>query len=544
MKVFERITTGLLYLFGLLLVVSASAQTTRFPFSNTNQTATNNIGLTNRTNSSSTSVGCGTTSGTRFNLESRVNPTVQNSESVAFLLNGGGQGVDLVVGAGNDGSAGNPESRFGIDVHDAYYVHRQGTNCEPEFEGTLPFASLGALDPTVVADPAHGNFFLSDIALSFGALVELARTTPQPLLSPTACPNGTNKNGSNPKCWPLGTIANLAANSTDEFTLLRQHLAVDPRTSGAGAGNVYIVGEVVDLSKNPAVTTIQIVTCSNQSLTCGSAATVSGADAFTLDPWVQVRPDGVVTVSYVNRTKQPPAPSQIKFVTCQPQNSPNPPVCSTPTVAATQNIIFAEYAPADDNFNVLLYPQHVNRLESNGIFTTFLIYDRCSALLSPSQFGATPVCSKVDVVLGESTDGGATWSNFQPVETALGHRFMGTISNDASTGITNIAYYSTQNDPFFQRPQIFLSQIPSGSTTPSPAIALTSDPTDLNVGVPDVVLVNSVTSAGFRIASASAGTGTPGQSKVYVHYTSTNVFGSYNGIQEPDQNNTLVEFSY
>src|SRR5579862_8524332 len=414
MKVFERITTFLLYLLGLLLVVSASAQNRRIESHNLNQTAVGHVATTNLTNSP-TSVGCGTTSGTRFNLESRVSPTVQNSESVAFLLNGGGQGVDLIVGAGNDGTVGNPESRFGIDVHDAYYVHRQGDNCNPDFEGTLPFANLGALDPTAVADAAHGNFFLSDIALSFGALVELARTTPQTLLSPTDCPSGTNKDGFNPKCWPLGTIVNLAANSTDEFTLLRQHLAVDPRASGTGAGSVYVVAEVEDLSKQPAVTTIQVVTCSNESLTCGSPATVSGTDIFTRNPWVQVRQDGVVTVSYTNFDKLPPAASQIKFATCQPQSAPNPPVCSTPTVVANQSIIFEQYAPAGDNFNVPLYPQHVDRLESNGTFTTFLIYDRCSALLSPPQFGTEPVCSKVDVVLGESTDAGATWSSFQPV---------------------------------------------------------------------------------------------------------------------------------
>jgi hypothetical protein len=533
---------GFLCLLNISLVGSASAQARRAATANLNLTANNSAAVRETVDFSTPGAGCDTTNGTRFNLEPRVSPIPQNSESVAFFLNGAGQGVDLIVGAGNEGT-NNPTSRFGVNVFDAYYVHRQGANCNPDFEGTLPFNSSGALDPTAVADTARGNFFLSDIALSLGPLVELARTTSKTLLSTTACPNGTNKDGFNPNCWPMGTVVSFAPpNSNDDFVLLRQHLAVDSRTSGTGAGNVYVVAEVVDLSKG--VTTIQIVSCSNASLTCGSPATVSGTDAFTLDPWVQVRQDGLVTVSYVNRIKQPPAPSQIKFVTCQPQNSPNPPVCSTPALVTTQNIIFDGYAPAGDDFNILLYPRHVNRLESNGTFTTFLIYDRCSTLLTPPQIALDPVCSKVDVVLGDSTDGGASWSTFRPVESALGHRFMGTISNDTSTGITNIAYYSTQNDPFLQRPQIFLSQIPAGSTAPGAAIVLTSNPTDLNVGVQDVTIFGSLRDVGFGIGSASAGTGTPGQSKLYVHYTSTNVFGAYNGLQQPDQNNTLVEFSY
>ena len=49
---------------------------------------------------------------------------------------------------------------------------------------------------------------------------------------------------------------------------------------------------------------------------------------------------------------------------------------------------------------------------------------------------------------------------------------------------------------------------------------------------------------GNRIDMAAAGTGIAGQSKVYVHFTSNNVFGIFNGTSQPDQNNTLVGFSY
>jgi hypothetical protein len=49
---------------------------------------------------------------------------------------------------------------------------------------------------------------------------------------------------------------------------------------------------------------------------------------------------------------------------------------------------------------------------------------------------------------------------------------------------------------------------------------------------------------GDRIGLAAAGTGTAGQSKIYVHYTWNNVFGTYRGTSQPDQNNTLLGVTY
>ena len=127
----------------------------------------------------------------------------------------------------------------------------------------------------------------------------------------------------------------------------------------------------------------------------------------------------------------------------------------------------------------------------------------------------------------------------------MGHQLLGTIGLDASTGTTNIAYYSTQSDPFLERAQVFLSQIPADSTQPKPAIALTSASTDPNVGIQDLVIKNTGSiNFGDYIGLAAAGTGNKGQSKVYVHYTWNNVFGISNGTSQPDPNNTLFLFSY
>jgi hypothetical protein len=204
------------------------------------------------------------------------------------------------------------------------------------------------------------------------------------------------------------------------------------------------------------------------------------------------------------------------------------------------------FAPGDSGFHDFLFPKHVNRLEANGnTFTTFLIYDRCDSIIgSPSL--ATPVCSKIDVVFTFSTDGGATWSLPEAVESGAGHQFFGTIRSDTSTGTINLAYYSTQDDFFLQRAKVRLRQIAAGSTVLDPANILTTASTDPDAGVQDLIEPGGqgFIDFGDRIGLAAAGTGIAGQSKVYVHYTWNNVFGIFNGTAQPDQNNTLLGLSY
>jgi hypothetical protein len=510
--------------------------------------------------SSATSNGCDTVNGTRFNLEPRSNAQPQQSESVAFLLDGVSPGVDLVVGAANESAF---RSRFvpaGSNdvVFDAFYVHRTGANCNPEFEGTPPLsatASFGTTNPKVVADPARKGFFLA--ADVIGAAVELVtHTTAATLLSSSACPNGTEKltSSANATCWPDVGAAVFNLSFTANQVLLGASLALDSRIAGKGAGDVYVAAQIENTGDAPATSTIQIIACSNQAqaLSCGTSVIASAADKFA-SPWAQVRDDGVVTISYwtfVNpNTGQQPNPIDIKFVTCTPRGAPTAPACSKPQLAA-KTALLSSWNPGDNNFADPLFPKHSHRREADGGFTTFLVYDRCRSIHPPQLLAglaviANPVCTKVDLVLTRSTNGGATWSAPEPVESAVGHQLFGTIGVDASTGTTNITYYSTQNDPFLERAQVFLSQIPAGSTRPKPAIALTSASTDPNVGIQDLIMqTGGSINFGDYIGLAAAGTGSPGQSKVYVHYTWNNVFGISNGTSQPDPNNTLLLFSY
>jgi hypothetical protein len=476
--------------------------------------------------------------GVRFNLEPRVNAVPQNTESVDFLPNRVSPGVDLVVGAAND-------QRASIGGFDAYYVYRGGAQCGTDFEGTV---STPAIDPIVVADPARDAFFFADEFLSLSQAMEVARTTATNLLSSTACPSGTQLNGSNPNCWPVIGTANFTNPSIPQAELLDPYMAVDPRTTGTGAGDVYVVAKFENTGAFPAVANVQIIACTNKQLTCGSPVVVSRSDTFGSYPHVQVRQDGLITVSYWTFTKPfgtQPNPIDIKFATCTPQGAPQPPMCSMPALVATSNVP-SLFAPGDSGFHDDLFPKHSNRLEADGnTFTTFLVYDRCQSIIgSPSL--ATPICSKVDVVVTSSTDGGATWSTPEAVETGAGHQFFGAIRNDTSTETINIAYYSTQDDFFLQRAKVRLRQIVPGSVVPGPANILTTTSTDPDAGIQDLIEPGGLGFVNFgdRIGLAAAGTGTAGQSKIYVHYTWNNVFGMYNGIGQPDQNNTLLGSSY
>jgi hypothetical protein len=475
--------------------------------------------------------------GTLFNLEPRANPLPQNTESVDFLLNGVSQGVDLVVGTAND-------QRASIGGFDAYYVHRQGSSCAADFEGTL---SSAAIDPTVVADPARGAFFMADLLLSLSQLVEIGRTTSTNLLSATDCPGGTQLNGTNPNCWPLIKVANFTNAEIREASLLDPYIAVDPRTSGTGAGDVYVVAQYEDESKFPATASAQIIACTNAKLSCGSPAVASGSDTFATHPFVQVRADGLITISYWTYTRPigtQPNPIDLKFVTCTPQGAPKAPVCSPPTLVATDDTP-GEFAPGDSGFQVAMFPKHANRLETDGTFTTFLVYDRCHSVIGSATL-AVPVCSKVNVILTFSTDGGATWSTGVSMESAAGHQFFGAIRNDASTETINIGYYSTQEDLFLQRAKVRLRQIAPGSTALGAASILMTHATDPDAGIQDLTEPDGegVVSFGDRIGLAVAGTGTAGESKVYVHYTWNNVFGTFSGTSQPDQNNTLLDLLY
>ncbi len=490
---------------------------------------------------------CTAPNGNRFNLEPRPNALVQTAESVALLPNRAGQkNIDLVVATGTDarGSFENPNAT--LISPDPFYVQRSNTNCAADFEGGQPsisnavdlFLAIGS--PTVVADPARDAFFIVD--LRFGDFTDdngvgIIHATSSNLLSTAACPNGTELGTAS--CWTLGAVTNIT--ELNAF-LSSPHIAVDPRTSGTGAGNVYTVVTQRSLS-NTANTGVFLTACTN-GLNCGPSIQISGTDLEADFSWVQVRPDGSITITYRNTTFPGINSEDLKFVNCTPNGAPKAPTCSAPILITTEKQpIFAGSigdVPMDDE----LYPRHAHRLEADGkTVTTFLVYDRCDVPIIP-QFGAAqPFCPKTDVVMTSSTDGGNTWAPIANVSSSKGQQFFGAIATDASTGTVNIAYYSTEGDTFQQRPQVFLAQIVPGTTTAGAPHRLTSAFADIQASSPLSILDQPV-AFGTRIGIAAAGTGIAGQSHAYVTFTWNSVPGTYSDVSSPDVNNHLALFQY
>jgi len=483
--------------------------------------------------------GCTGSNGSRFNLEPRPNAVVQAARSVAFLPGRAGPNIDLVVATAEDerGLAGS---------NDAFYVQRSNANCAPDLEGGEP--TIGAPDdvfapfgtPTVIADPARDAFFIVD--LRFGLFTDdngvgILRTTSANLLSSTACPSGTESNGST-SCWPTGVVTNITGLDT---VLDSPHMAVDPRTSGTGAGDVYaVVAQRIGDSLN---TSVFLTACTNQQLSCGKSIEISGADAEADFPFVQVRPDGGITVSYRNTTFPGVNPEEIRFVNCTPHGAPAAPTCSDPVLVTTEDDpVFATLlgdVPMEDQ----LSPRHAHRLESDGTTTIFLVYDRCAVPVTQQNGLGAPFCPKADVAMTISSDGGATWSPVTAVTTSAGQQFFGAVATDVSTETVSIAYYSTENDSFKQRPQVYLVQIAPGSTTVGTPQLLTSGVGDVQATSP-IGVQDQPPGFSDRLGLAAAGTGAVGHSHAYVGFTWNSVFGTYGGVPSADVNNHLTLFSY
>jgi hypothetical protein len=485
---------------------------------------------------------CNGPNGNIFNLEPRPNAVVQVARSIAVLPNPA-ENDNLVVAVGEDERAS--EDPAPIISGDAFYVERSTADCTPDFEGGLPaifnpnnlFVPNGSV--SVIADPARDQFFIVD--QDFGGPpdengVGLYQATAANLTNPSACPSGTEFGTAS--CFTTVAVANITGLNA---ILDNPQIAVDPRTTGVGAGDLYAV--VTERNSDNISFHISLTACTN-GLNCGNAISISPKNEKDPDfAWVQVRPDGVITISYRNTTFPGVNKEEIEFVTCTPAGAPNPPTCKSPMLVTTVKTPVFDTFIGDLPMTDELYPRHVNRLESDGkTVTTFMVYDQCDVAIIPQNVGG-PFCPKTDVVVTSSTDDGVTWSPVTKVSSSVGQQFFGAIANDISTGTINIAYYSTENEFFQIRPQVFLAQILPGTTSVGTPQMLTSANADVQA-TPPISFDAQPTFFGDRIGIAALGTGIAGQSTAYVSFTWNSVAGTYNGVSSPDVNNHLTTFQY
>jgi hypothetical protein len=488
------------------------------------------------------SLPCSTKGGVRFNLEPRANAVFQNGPQADFILNGAGPGDDLIVQTANDWRGAFTSPTWDNSIG-GYYVHSSNTaDCSAQFEGGLPNfgGNLGSGQSVVTADSIRSAFFVATDTCGFNACggFILYRASVADLLNAKICPPGTQLQAQAASCWEQTPPAYLDQNSGN--STIELGMGVDERATGTG--DVYVAYSDTNL---------YLTACTNSSLKCSSPLTLFTTNENNTNtnefPFVQVRPDGVITVAYAGGSY--PSPASIFFVTCTPAGAPNPPVCQPPvTVATLENPI----APSLNLGNInlaytgdALYPKIANRLEKDGQFTTFLIFDECvnPYLDQPApEFQLNRNCLNSAVEMTFSQDGGQTWSTPSRITSAVpALNFFSSITNDASTGTVSIAYYSTQGNVFFRNIRVFLSQIAPGSTTVGPAKAVTAfTPIDTDPGE------NAAFSGreDWMMGAIAHGTGTPGESHLYLSFESEIVDGTYNNEPLPDLNNFIELITY
>ncbi len=490
------------------------------------------------------SVSCTGIGGARFNLEPRASAVPQNEANADFLPNRIGAGEDLIVQAANDWRGNLAKDAHWDESVSGYYVHRTAGGCSVQFEGGLPnFTAQGSMElgvggTVVAADPERDAFFMADIRFGNPGGVGLFRTSASALLSASQCPNGSHTAAQATSCWAATPPTLLFPEPSFDSVSDQPQLAVDERATGAGtgAGDVYVVNAQFDFASQ--TTTTFLVPCTN-SLNCGQPISISGSNVQTGVPYVRVRTDGLITVSFTNSNSD--GSQTILFVTCTPAGAPNPPVCATPvTVATVAN-------PLNPNFNVLTplininlltetFPKHADRTDSGGGFTTFLLYDDCKNPFDPPN----GPCLNAEIQMIQSANSGKTWSAPVSIDTVSGHHFYPAISTDASTGIVNLAYYSAEGDPFNHELRVWRNQILPGTTAVGTPQMVTTVLDPIDSDPQDFGLLQS----DFFMGAVARGNGPSGQSRFYTSFDSTTVSGSYKGRPGPELNNHISVFSY
>jgi hypothetical protein len=492
-----------------------------------------------------TAAPCSGSQGARFNLEPRAGAVPQNEASADFLLNRVGANEDLIVQAANDWR-GNLTSDAQWDQSvSGYYVHRSAvSDCSVQFEGGLPAftaqsnTEMGVGNPVVAADPYRDAFFMADQRFGSASVggVGLFRVPASRLLNATACPAGTHTAAQASSCWMASPPVLLFSQPVFDSVNDIPRIAVDerPTSAGVGAGNVYVV--IAEFNFNTQTTQIALTACSN-ALNCAAPVFVSGSNTAAEFPYVQVRSDGLITVSFGNANAD--GSENILFTTCTPAAAPSAPACGSPTNVA---LVQSPLAPSIDiltpmvniNLTAWTYAKHASREETLGNFLTFLTYETCK-----SPFSGGP-CLDSEVVMTVSTDNGNAWTAPASVDTSSGHHFFPAISTDNSTGVVNLSYYSAAGDKYNHEVQVMRNQIARGGAKLGTAQPVTTilDPIDSDPQVLGSFLSD------LYMGVKARGTGTAGQSHLYMSFDSTAVPGTYNGQPVNELNNHLAMVVY
>jgi hypothetical protein len=486
-----------------------------------------------------TVTGCGTNWGTVMNLEPSANAVSQSQPSVDFLLSELGSGSDLVVETGADdrGLFGTLDSETGV------YVHRDPTvSCYggSDFEMGNPvlanplspgdfLPSVGSARVLADDNPAHKQILLVDNRLDeIASGIGLRRVPTANLESTTTCPQGTLTGTQEATC--IGTTGILVDASLDDVSDTPV-IAQDPRSSGTGAGDIYIVNPSLRVLRSVMLLTACKATFMTTS-DCSTPLIVSGAEDGTVAPSVAVvggGPNaGTIAITWLYG-------ENIIFVTCTPQGAPAQPVCGNHTYAATDPYMIGLLT--DNPYEFDPWPVLAARTDSAGQ-TFFVVWSTCKAA---PEFPLI-ACPDADVVMSVNTSiSSPSWA-FHHVNTATGHQFLPSIAYDSGQGIINIAYYSTSSAYYKNQVVMQMNQIAPGTITIGATTNITTSYDSLEGD--GTVLSTFSNPIGDFTGLAAHGGSASGSSRLYMGFTNNTRLGTYGTATNTQADNNVSRVTY
>lgn len=485
-----------------------------------------------------TVTGCGTTTGTVMNLEPAVNAVTQSGPMIDFMLSELGSGKDLVAEYGYD-----ERGTLGMfDSTSVMYVHRDptqdcygGTDLEmgnppiPDpFNTTMPMYGGGGGRIIADTNPAHKQFILADVRFDeVTSGIGLRRVPASNLESTSTCPAGTLTSSQEATC--AGSTGIIVYPSEDNLAD-SVAIAQDPRTSGTGAGDIYVVSP----SERELRTLILISACKAtfaSASDCSGSVALSGATNGGL-PSVAVLGGGpnagTITISYVADD------GSFRFVACTPAGAPNPPNCASSHLIYADGSLYSELT--DNSIELTPWPQIAARTDSGGQ-TIFVVWSDCAVpLYSTVLFG----CPQAQVVMATNTSISSPSFGFHHVTGSAGHHFLPSVAYDSGQNITTLSYYHTVSDIYKNTVRMSINQIASGSTSPEGTVVLNT--------TYDSVEGNGLEFFGYQIGDyvgiAAHGGSASGSSRVYVGFTSNARQGTYSGISNTQADNAVLRATY
>jgi hypothetical protein len=327
-------------------------------------------------------------------------------------------------------------------------------------------------------------FYASTFENDKDSAVGVFRNTTTNLGNTLACPAGTHNLAASIACWPLGpssagygaVIVNELPTGEGGYSIDSPASLVDSRTSGTGAGDVYITDTTFSEYSN--TSSINLMACNNALTACSYPEMINATNSSAQFSDVKTMANGNITITYGNYSTQR-SPSQyayiyevdIYYVVCTPQGAPNPPSCSAPVLVASEWQPVNMLASLSDVRNNTR-PVHVETPKG-----TYVFWERCGSY-SDLPFGGVltyggVACPDADIVGAYSSSVSPSWTLFN-VDNAYGHQIMPWATYDSSYDKIAIVYQDCDTGGKTACRAGYRTISPSGSTTVSGFSAVSS----------------------------------------------------------------------